>query len=231
VGQNNLQMTELIYYKLDFSAVSLEIGVVPQISGFNKINSTNSTFELEEFACYKGKMYNSIPDLRNYKLDKKAKLTDLISCGLCPGGDFLVSEKLKNIIELSKYSSSQFFPASIETKKKEIYNYYLIHFNYSLEELIDFKQTEYNYNIYPQLKNNKFNSFQEYQKFKKEVDKHGYLQATKLVLNSNFNTNLDFFVLSWIDQNLCISKKLKDIIIKEKITGIKISEKILFISS
>ena len=76
-------------------------------------------------------------------LEKRARLTDLISCGMM-GTSFrlLVSEKLKDIIEDSLHREMQFAPANIVYKGEERGGYWFTnHYNMSMD-LIDFVNCE-----------------------------------------------------------------------------------------
>ena|SRR3989344_8685466 len=223
-------MQKVSFYYIENSTELKVVGNYPQIIDYEERKKINSnSISNDEFAKYKGRNCDFTPNLDTYILHSKAKLTDYVSCALCPGGDMLISKKFSSLINKHKFAGIQVFNSSVKQLSEAPITFDLIHFNYCLEDKINFFLTEYNYNIYPELKNGSIKDYPEYLNFRKIIDKRGMLRATKLVLNSDFDTTLDFFVLSWLDQRIYISEKLKNSLAESKITGVEIKQNYLFV--
>lgn len=223
-------MKVLSFFKIDYSTKKEVIGSdFPQICDYKEDNNQKSQFSIDDFCEFKGKYCDELPILDNYILSNRAKLTDLLSCGLCPGGDILISERFKDLLFGYNLGPCQIFPATVETKKKEKMKYFLIHFNYSLEKYIDFKNTKYNYSVFPELLTSPIVDFESYDAFRMKNRKLGVLEAKELFLKKEFDLSLDLFSISWIEQSVLISEKLKNDLCFNKITGLEFLEKQIFI--
>lgn len=143
-----------MYYKLKTSVNTNETGpVYPQvqkmISGYD-YNAPNSVYALS-------KQTNSFPDytpnLDCFVVNAKAKLTDILSVSVVSGG-FLISHRLKNILEKFNIATHRYYPAFV-SHKRQIHKYYWIHIISDNTEYVDYPNSQffiyqnYQYNIGP----------------------------------------------------------------------------------
>ena len=182
--------------------------------------SDDETDDLDFLSCKKGERIERPLLLNNILLHKRSKLTDAISCSLGPGNDMIVSPKLHAILQQSTPGPVQFFDVSFHYNNEIINNYRWMHFIYELEHLIDFSRTTYNTGLFPQLLTKPINTYEEYQTFSKKKDKWGLLRSTETALHHSFNTDLDIFSLSPLDQHIYISLPLYEKFIEQNISGL-----------
>ncbi|MEQ8531085.1 MAG: hypothetical protein RIB86_04510, partial [Imperialibacter sp.] len=79
------------------------------------------------------------PNLNNFKIHKKAPLTDFLSCAL--GHGFVFNEKVKAIFSNFAMPSARFYPMGIKQGDKEITGYYWMHLVSDYLNYVDFKKT------------------------------------------------------------------------------------------
>lgn len=83
------------------------------------------------------------PDLSYFVLEKKAKLTDVISTGYIIANGFLISEKLKNQFEKFNLPEHRYYPARVLYKNTLHNNYYWMHFANDCTSLLDFDRSTF----------------------------------------------------------------------------------------
>ena len=202
----------------------------PQCSGVldGYDNEYENQYSLYRFAHQKGIEINYVPDLTAIKIFERTKVTDVISCGLGPGNDLVISPKFKSIITEFSSSKYQLFEATVN-KKKEKFQYWWVHYIYDLEKFVDFKSSTF-FHVKAELKEkaDKIKNYQDYRKFYDEEDKLGFIKTTNTVLK---HAPLDFFMVGQFNQTHYISQALKDRLVSENITGIEfeLAEDIHFI--
>lgn len=86
---------------------------------------------------------NFEPDFDCFMLDKKAKLTDIISTSTINACGFIVSDKLKNLFDNFKLPPHIYYPVVLLHKKERITNYYWLHFTEDNTKYIDFDNSEF----------------------------------------------------------------------------------------
>jgi hypothetical protein len=191
-------------------------GVLP---GYN--NEYENRLSLYYFAHQKGRKINFMPDLSAIKILERTKLTDLISCSLGPGNDLVVSTKFKDLIQKYNCSKYQLFQATLN-KKKETFQYWWIHYMYTLEKTVDYEaSTFFHADEGLSEKANSIKSYKEYKDFYDKEDTFGLIRATKTVLK---HKPLDFFIIGQFNQTHYVSESLKQKIIDVGITGIEFKE-------
>jgi hypothetical protein len=212
------------FYILDHSTDHKVIGSeYPQCTGVLKgyDNEYENPFSLYYFAHQKGKKIDYQPDLSAIKIGLKTKLTDCISCSLGPGNDLVVSSKFKNTLKTFKVSPLQLFKCVLN-RKEEQFNYWWIHYIYSLEEQVDYMKSTFahsNEKLHAKLMNVK--SYEGYRSFYDNDDTYGLVMATKTVIDS---PPLDFFVVGQFNQKHYASERLKDALEIRGITGVTFKE-------
>lgn len=210
------------YFHLDRTADTKIIGnYYPQCKGVIKGYDNEAENSLYNFGHHKGQKVAFTPNLDGITIHKNSKLTDVISCSLGPGNDLIISERFYNLLKLFKKSLIQFFDCYIYHRERRL-KYVWVHFIYDLEKKIDYKKSLF---IHPDDsllgEINKITSYNEFIDFYENKDKFGFIKAQKNVLNTE---RLDFFVIGRYNQKTYISKRLRDVILNEKITGIDFNE-------
>lgn len=169
------------------------------------------------------------------ELDRGAKLTDLMSSSF-GGNGFLVSEKLRNILEQSFIKDIKFYDVILFGQTGEIKGYYYLHSASCLREYIDYeKSTFYIGDIlrnYIRELNFKPSNFSDLEKYQKKLPFAEELVCVKQYwLKGNFSFDLDLFQLSAYNYDFFISTKLKNLIAKNNITGIFIKPTLDFLKT
>lgn len=186
------------------------------------IPSTTNQF-LENISGIKPKL--------SFRLKKKAKFTDVLSSTAGPFTDFLISSKVKEIIDSSHVMQHQFFEASIKTNDQE-YEYYWLHLSQpNLVDALNYEESEFYQTEWEFLNKGpiKIKSYEHYMKLKaKDEDGSFGVSLNKIVLKENFDRSLDLFFLLPFDFNIYVSEGLKDKLESSGVTGISFSNSITF---
>lgn len=172
------------------------------------------------------------PITSNAILERKAKLTDLISC---PSIGFslklLVSGKFKEILEKNRKNGMQFFKAPIIQNNVMIEDYWILNFYEFNNEYIDFSNSKISYTRKADDYKTTYNTIKEYIKLEsfeqfevkrlEAINKEESLSIEKLNL-LNENINEDFFMIRYSSSGIYIvSEKLKQEIEDAGCTGIE----------
>ena len=203
------------YFKLDTSAEIKSTGTFPQVS-------CSTQFEAHQLK------YNEAPGFApslSFKLEKRAKITDVLSQAAISADGLIVSEKVKRLLSNFKLIEHFFYPIEIEVKTD--LQYYWLHLVAPLSNLdwVDF--TNSSFFLKKGLRNIgevALSSIEDYKEKKKEQGSLIRIKASKLVLGESFNRSLDLFVLPRFGTSIYISEKLKSQIIENNISGIELHE-------
>lgn len=203
-----------MYYTLD-NRTDKEVGLIfPQVSCLSQMDAHR--LEYNEFPSFTPKLV--------FALDRKTKLTDVLSQAAISAHGLLISEQFKKLLEGFNLMQHKFYAATVQTKKGDML--YWMHFaDNDLINCIDYKaskffRTEYGY----REEDIELVSFADYKTKKKKYAKTGTIQSDFIQLNDNFSRNLDCFILPLFDSHLYISEKVTQAIEVENITGIEIKE-------
>jgi len=168
-----------------------------------------------------------VPNLDHFVVNGKAKLTDLLSVATLHGG-FLISEKLKSVLENFKLPPHKFYDAKV-FYKKQFHSYYWMHIICDLTDLVDYSNSvffiyvNYAHNLGHVPVASKIEYLQKKDKVKKDnPDKAVTIWAEKIKMTPEFDTKFDLFEIGAFDSNYYISLSLKEAIEGEKISGCSI---------
>ena len=115
------------YYTLTYDVDSKETGhAYPQAVFKNPKKLEPNPVLQANMALDGASLPDTILPFDYLELNRGAKLTDLMSSSLS-GNGFLMSEKLKHIIEESTITDYQFYEVKLFDKTKEIKGYYYFH--------------------------------------------------------------------------------------------------------
>lgn len=166
-------------------------------------------------------------------LEKKAKLTDLIS-NVCAGGNLhlLMSGKLSKIIKIHRKEGVQFFPSTILTSDNiEINDYFHLNMFVDSNEMIDIKNSTVKYYKKSSDYNLTYKTEIEYPQFNDHDDFNHALQETKQNMETLFIEKLklfpnaveDFFMFRHVEGGVryVVSEKLRKEIEDAGCTGIE----------
>lgn len=129
------------WYSVSVSTDEKVVGKYPQTDGMGlgyNLNAPNSVWNIPNL-----KMPDFEPAFDYFLLDKKAKLTDVISTALINARGFLISNKLKTILDKFHLTKHIYYPVKILHKKDFITNYYWLHFIEDNSNDIDFKNSSF----------------------------------------------------------------------------------------
>lgn len=164
----------------------------------------------------------AIKPLEGIIFRKAAKKTDFIGGHNLRG--FYVNEKLKNILESFILPNHKFIKTNFYEEKsgKTISEYWRFVYDLDLgENTVDYQKSEFDFRNYFQEFGSDFhreiNSYDDYLNVYYETRRG--LRASKLVINKNFNNNLDFLSFNFLTPRLYISERLKNKMEEENITG------------
>lgn len=158
------------------------------------------------------------PDIR-FKLAKGAKLCDMMGQATINANGFLISEKLKLILEQTNTVPCIFYKATIENKGT-IYKYFWVHFVWEdCSNYIDYKNSDF---FAKRLSKNlgKVNILKEDDilSIRKEFDIATVISYNEIKF---VNLNKDLFTINFFTQ-IYITEKLKELLDSNHISGIDI---------
>lgn len=194
------------YYKLIHSDTPKSVGIFPQIiSYYTKYNKLTLDDKINLRIDVFKKFDKELP---YFKLDKKAKLTDILSVVLFIAHISLVNEKLLKILKEFNLFKFQAIPITVIDKNELLHSYTAIN------------PMEY-HDEYLAIEDCEFNSFGEELTFKSYSDFASYpsiLWPVKLIFREI--PKEDFFVFKNVSiVKPIISQRLKDKLEKENISG------------
>ena len=164
----------------------------------------------------------------SFDLVKGAKLTDVLSTLAISASGFIISERLRTLLENFKLERHELIPVEI-IDGKQTHNYYFLHF-YGLDMVhcLDYQQSIFRITKWGfrdlGLKN--FDSYESYQAYIKENDEDDSLMTPleHVVLKEDFK-DLDFFSVPQFYHGMYVSERLKQCLEDNHITGFSFEEK------
>lgn len=168
-----------------------------------------------------------------FELAKRSKVTDIISQSAISADGFIISERVKNILQEFNIIQHKYYEVIIQDALKRIpENYYWLHTVPKKEFLnwIDYAKSKF-YRTKYTFRNEdiEISSVNDYYNFYKNNDRLIWgIEADEIKLNENFDKSLDMFIFPDFSFRMTISQKLKDAFIQEKISGIEITEAAIY---
>lgn len=164
----------------------------------------------------------------SFNLKKKAELTDVVTHMTGPSEDFLISKKMKDVVDSCNIMRHQYFNAIIKSKE-ETHNYYWLHLSQpELTRIIDYKESEFIQTEWCVEKDIiRLDSYEHYTRLKsQDKDASFGVNIKKIVMSEEFDRTLDLFYLLPFDDSVYVSEKLKKKIEESEITGVCFSNEI-----
>jgi hypothetical protein len=168
--------------------------------------------------------YTNFPKLV-FELEKKSKLTDLISQASISSIGLLVSAKLKEILIKHKLPKYKLYQSELKISNLSI-DYFWVHFNFeNFINFIDFENSIFYYTKFEmQVEQISIKDFNEYKMLKKENGIMWDVEIESIKLKDNLIDDFDLFNFYPFTRNIFISEKLKNDIVQNSISGIEIKE-------
>jgi len=215
-----------MYYKFDLSTDTNLVGQdFPQSYKFIKEYNPNGNHAIFELYKYRTNFPNFIPNLSGIMLSGRAKLTDFISNAF---GAIIVSPKVKDTLQRFNLCPHKFYPCTLHSRGKS-FDYFWLHLISDYSDYVDYKKTTFvEYNFSERRGSISVESKAEMLRKKEEIKKlyvgtNWTIWGDKIVMNSNFSSELDLFIISRIDGNTYISERLHNEIISNNLTGCELS--------
>ena len=164
----------------------------------------------------------------SFNLVKGTKLTDVLSTVSISASGFIISKRLRTLMENYKLERHEFIPVDI-ISKDQTYNYYFLHF-YGLDMVhcLDYQQSIFHITEFDieDLGTMKFDSYESYQKYMKENNKDYSITThlEHLVLKEEYN-DYDLFSFPLFHNEIFVSERLKQCLEDNHITGFSFEEK------
>ncbi|WP_071149536.1 hypothetical protein [Bacteroides ndongoniae] len=197
----------------------------PQVHKFIKGYNPDAPKALFSLYKYVESFPDYMPELDGMMLAGYAKLTDFVSSSFS-SQLFIISENGRKTLDQYNLCPHRFYPLGLY-KRKVKHDYFLL--KTILADYIDYvdfeKSSFIEYNIASKEKFGEVsvNSKEELFRKRDEVEKQGGVCQTiwgnRIVMNSLFDKELDFFSISWIDSNDYVSERLKNAIEDNGLTG------------
>jgi len=130
------------YHKLSTSTDESIVGKVTQTEGMGGLYDLRKSTSVWKIPSLEPMSFE--PDLDYFNLEKKAKLTDVISTGLITAPGFILNEKVRSIFDQYKLPKHRYYPAKVVLKGvKHDYFWFHIEENIVLDNVIDFGRSEF----------------------------------------------------------------------------------------
>ncbi|PIB34997.1 hypothetical protein BFP72_06120 [Reichenbachiella sp. 5M10] len=206
------------YFRIRKSTSLKEVGHIDQIDEGIRL------IEVDERDAYQTLNRREWPDpmlpLDIFKLNRAAKLTDVLSCTFTQETvGLVVNEKVKSILESFRLECTKVFPMSIHSADlTKVHEYFLFYVTES-RELVDFASSTYfkmdrgRTQMIEEISLRDIDEF--YDAYKKT---RGGILAPQQI---QFNSEPDFFRIPW-GVSPYISERLKNALEKAQVTGIDI---------
>jgi hypothetical protein len=169
------------------------------------------------------------PDLKYLILDNEAKLTDVLSAVMLRLNGFLVNDRFKDVIRNYKLPQHRYYEAYVLSQLIE-YKYYWLQMvvNYDMR-CINFTKSNFIITTTSIIKNPpipvEIHSYEDYKEKQSKLNSKQIIKVSKAILNDSFGKDtLDIFKIPELSMSWIISERLKDELVKKKITGIRIVE-------
>lgn len=210
-------------YTISPSSDYNKVGVFHQVESVSPgydLHASNSVHQLtyREFPDF-------VPNLNYFILEKKAILTDVLSNGYISATGFLLSSRFKSLLTEYKLPEHRFYQATLEYKGKFLHDYSWFHLATDTINIVDFPNSTFNITDYFEevieanigIKNN-----EDYISKSREVtDKNIMHLISPEKIKLKKEPELDLFLLGF-GIEIYISKRLRDRLIHEGITGLEI---------
>ncbi|WP_339870189.1 DUF1629 domain-containing protein [uncultured Algoriphagus sp.] len=211
----------MTYYSFDTASDTHETGpVFPQIKGMRQgydFTRANSIHNLNY-----GQLPGFVPDLNYFSLNDRAKTTDLLSNMISPFG-FLLSTKLKEILEKFKLPDHAFYQASVDLANIKLNNYFWFLPICNLSDQVDYTKTKfYSKDAFNNVEKLIINNHEDIVEIKPKIGYTKKIVSENIYFKSGFRLDYDLFMIGGFDFNIYISEDLKSALIKERISGIKL---------
>lgn len=218
-----------INYSIDPSIVGVKGGMGSSYLSddfFNKNVGYSSIFSKRESMWWntwsKWQLFGS--NLHEVDLEKSGKLTDFIKPGKLFRG-FFVNTKLRNILEKCTLPNYHFFEVTFNQGGEIVDGYWWFCFDYETgEQNVDFSKCEYDFSFHRRNIDKDFNpTINTYSEYVDIVSETGAaINTTKLVFNSNFNSDIDIFGTQFLTNEIYVSEKLYSNLKEQNITGYRV---------
>ena len=223
----------MIYYKFRDACATKETGAYyPQIPEMIKGYDYNALNSVHNFRKNDFLKNGNIPNFDTFRMNGKSKITDILSESVVSGNGFIVSKKLKEILEKYILPTHWFFPVKILRRDivLEGFFWFEIFREKDQVQLVDFKKSTFykgeSYALRVLIEKIDIESFEDYKiKHKIISDESKMLYSIlfeEIVLKSP--PKMDIFNIGRFDGNFYISNSLMEEIVESKITGCTIEE-------
>lgn len=195
----------------------------PQVYKFIKGYDEDAPDALFSLYKYKDTFPDYIPNLDGVMLAGYAKLTDFVSNGFSP---FLLimNEKAKDILGQFHLCPHKFY--SLGLYRRKIKNdYFLFHYHSNYSDFVDYQKTSFRehhsfrFQSDPFFVSSKEEFWEKRKAIKTEKGISCGIRGDRIVMNKDFDHELDFFVISILDANTYVSERLKNAIETAGLTG------------
>ena len=203
------------YYRLSHNTDSKISGIYPQAECISLGKAHSIRFD--EFPEHGLKL--------DFLLASKAKLTDVLSQAAISAHGFLISSKLKKLLENFTLLNYRFYEVTLTTNKGDETYYWLHLVDENLVQYIDFSRSKFFRTEFGFWEEDiTLGSYPDFRERKRSYGMMGNIHATHLHLNNNFDRNLDLFLIADLHTKVYIKETLYAELLTQKITGLDIQK-------
>jgi len=200
----------------------------PQCTKMTKGYDYNAANSVHALHRHRRSFPNFDPNLQSFVLSGTAKLTDVVSAAVVNGSGFLVSGKIKSIIQRFETIPLKFYPGTLVHRQKS-YEYYWMHMvSHDFSQLIDFSGSVFEAEYFDaQIETFQVDSFDELLIKKSSfVEEHGgsfvSVRGVSLKIDKSVSKYAILSLLGF-DFRFHMREDLKQEIINNKCTGLDLA--------
>ena len=213
-------------YHLEVSTNLEEIGAFFQVKSMSAGYDYTASNSIQAMDRLKNSEFPAFtPNLDSFLLKPKSKMTDIISTGYASSKGFLVSEKVKDLLNGFLIDKSIIFPASVFYKKRR-YEYSFVYIaSYIIKNsLVDFLKSFFvEKKIFEILNTKRFEDYDDMLDYSRKMDPIHELKLEKAFLKKEV-LKFDMFRIGHGNNSIIVSERLKGEFEAQKITGVKFTE-------
>jgi hypothetical protein len=211
------------YYQIDHQLDTEEVGlnIYPQTDGL----TGDSTFHSKN--SYSIFTHHNLPEkfepLEQIKLANSAKQTDFISTALISGNGFILSEKVKGILEQHRLVDHRFYKIPLVHRQRALDHYFWFQMYHPAQDYINFKKSVFQLRRLRRVIKDeiRFDSMEDYWEQRKYYGPGKLFRAKEIHIHPG---GYDFLYIGVGKAIFLISEKLKMKMQESGITGYKTME-------
>jgi len=206
-----------MYYSIENSTGKDVGNVFPQVSCLNQ--DLAHSIQFNEFSNFDSEI--------QFKLEPKAKLTDILSQAAISAPGFLINDKARQVIEGFNLMEHRYYKCLVKDQMGLVHDYYWLHLVKNLNEVnwLDYENSTFYVKEFGFRENDiPIKSYQDYNQKSMEVGDMAVIIIETIKVKENTKINADLFTIPLLTTSIFISERLKRTLEESETSGISTTE-------